>query len=159
LKLKSLMLAGVALLATACSTTDTITNPLESIGPPPALATGTDTVTTASGLMYAEITVGGGALAQAGTTVAVHYTGWLSDGTPFDTSEGGVPIQFTLGQHQVVPGFEEGILGMKVGGKRRLIIPPALAYGNTAVRDPNTGRVVIPANSTLIFDVRLTNAQ
>jgi FKBP-type peptidyl-prolyl cis-trans isomerase len=157
LKLKNLCVAAVALLA-ACSTNDGVTNPLD-IGPPPPLAAGIDTITTASGLKFADVVVGTGNLAEGGSIVAVHYTGWLSTGTAFDTSEGGLPIQFTLGMHQVIPGFEEGIVGMKVGGTRRLIIPPALGYGSTDVRDPSTGRVVIPANSTLIFDVRLTAEQ
>jgi FKBP-type peptidyl-prolyl cis-trans isomerase len=119
-----------------------------------ALPAGTDTVTAAGGLKYADITVGTGSTAAAGSAVSVHYTGWLANGTGFDTSIGFSPISFTLGAHQVVAGFEQGIVGMKVGGKRRLIIPPALGYGASEVKD-EAGKVVIPANSTLIFDISL----
>jgi FKBP-type peptidyl-prolyl cis-trans isomerase len=156
-KLRNLVVATVALLA-ACGTHDTVTDPVD-IGPPPALPAGTDTVTTASGLKYADITIGTGAVAGDSSTVAVHYTGWLSDGTAFDSSEGGLPIQLKIGRHSVISGFEEGIRGMQVGGKRRLIIPPDLGYGATPIKDPNNGKVVIPANSTLIFDVRLVAMQ
>jgi FKBP-type peptidyl-prolyl cis-trans isomerase len=156
-KLRNLLVAGVAMLA-ACGTHDTVTNP-NDIGPPPALPAGTDTVTTASGLKYADIALGTGPAAVDSSVVAVHYTGWLSNGTAFDTSEGGLPLQLKVGHHDVIPGFEEGVRGMQVGGKRRLIIPPDLAYGNTSITDGTTGKVVIPANSTLIFDVRLVAIQ
>jgi FKBP-type peptidyl-prolyl cis-trans isomerase len=86
--------------------------------------------------------------------VSVHYTGWLTNGTAFDTSLGGTPIAFKIGGGNLLVGFEEGIVGMKVGGKRRLIIPPNLGYGANEVRDAK-GNVVIPANSTIIFDVQL----
>jgi FKBP-type peptidyl-prolyl cis-trans isomerase len=80
--------------------------------------------------------------------VSVQYTGWLSDGTPFDTSRGGAPFVFVLGAGQVIAGFDEGVRGMEIGGKRRLIVPPALGYGST-------GAGPIPPNATLIFDVEL----
>jgi FKBP-type peptidyl-prolyl cis-trans isomerase len=112
-------------------------------------------ITTPSGLQYADIQVGTGAEATAGKQVSVHYTGWLQNGTEFDSSRGrGEPIQLTLGSGQVIPGWEEGLTGMKVGGQRQLIIPPNLAYG-----DQGAGGGVIPPNATLIFDVELVDAQ
>jgi len=104
---------------------------------------------TASGLKYAILKPGTGVAAKSGDTVSVHYTGWLTDGTKFDSSlDRNQPFKFTLGQGRVIKGWEEGIRGMKVGEKRQLVIPPDLAYGDRAVGP-------IPANSTLIFDVEL----
>jgi FKBP-type peptidyl-prolyl cis-trans isomerase len=120
-------------------------------GPPPVSAQPT---VTASGLQIIEIKVGTGAEAQKGQTVSVDYTGWLADGTKFDSSlDRGQPITFVLGGGQLIPGFDEGVVGMKIGGQRRLIIPPDLAYGAQG-RAP-----VIPANATLTFDVQLVSAQ
>ena len=112
--------------------------------------------TTADGLQYGDITLGCGAVVQTGQTVSVMYTGWLKDtGKQFDTSRqsGRGPFSVTLGQHQVIAGWEEGIPGMKVGGKRRLVIPPALAYG------PQGQPPTIPANATLVFDVEVLAAR
>lgn len=95
-----------------------------------------------------DLVVGTGATAVAGDTLTVNYTGWLADGTQFDTSYGKQPFVFPLGAGRVIPGWDIGIPGMKVGGKRRLIIPPSLAYGSTAYGP-------IPANSTLKFEVEL----
>ena len=107
-------------------------------------------VTTPSGLEYWEIKKGSGTLAQKGKTVSVHYTGWLTDGKEFDSSrDAGEPIQFHLGTGQVIKGWDEGIAGMKVGGKRQLRIPPALGYG------PRGFGSSIPPNATLVFDVEL----
>jgi len=128
------------------------------IGPPPALPAGTDTVTTASGLKYADIIVGTGDVAQANSRVQVHYTLWLSNGSGIETSRGGAPLLFTLGDAGLIAGFSQGIPGMKEGGTRRLIIPPSLGYGSTPQTDAS-GRVIIPANSTLIFDVELVSVQ
>jgi FKBP-type peptidyl-prolyl cis-trans isomerase len=86
--------------------------------------------------------------------VVVHYTGWLEDGTLFDSSiTRGEPFSFTLGTGGVIPGWEEGLLGMKAGGVRQLIIPPDLAYGESGAGD------TIPANATLIFDIELLEIQ
>lgn len=153
MKLKTLFAVAAAGLLSAClgNSTGSQTVTIPDLTPLPA---GIDTVTTASGLKYADITVGTGTLAQNGSQVAVHYTGWLTTGKGFDTSLGGNPLPFTVGQHQYLVGFEEGVIGMKVGGKRRLIIPSGLGYGANEIRD-QSGRVVIPANSTLIFDIQL----
>ncbi len=116
-------------------------------GPPPVSAEAT---VTASGLQIIDIEVGSGDEAQPGQTVTVHYTGWLADGTKFDSSlDRGQPFSFSLGAGQVIPGWDEGVAGMKVGGTRRLIIPPDLAYGAQG-RPP-----VIPENAELTFDVEL----
>lgn len=99
--------------------------------------------------------VGTGAEAVSGSTVSVQYVGMLPDGTVFDASanHGGQPFTFTLGSGQVIKGWDQGIVGMKVGGKRQLIIPPDMAYGNQAVGG------VIPANATLVFDVELIGVE
>jgi FKBP-type peptidyl-prolyl cis-trans isomerase len=107
-------------------------------------------VTTGSGLQYWDIQVGTGAVAGASKKVKVHYTGWLLDGKEFDSSlDAGEPIEFELGTGQVIKGWDQGIVGMKVGGKRQLRIPPELGYGARGAGSD------IPPNSTLIFDVEL----
>lgn len=106
----------------------------------------------AAALVVQDEIVGTGAEAVNGSVVSVQYTGKLDDGTVFDTSVGKAPIEFPLGQGYVIPGWEQGILGMKVGGKRLLIIPPSMAYGAQA-NGP------IPANSTLIFEVELVGVK
>ena len=110
------------------------------------------TLTTASdGLQYGDIRVGCGAQAKAGSTVTVEYTGWLAGGKEFDSSrsQGRQPFTFVAGQGQVIQGFDEGVIGLRVGGKRRLVLPPSLGYG------PSGNPPVIPANATLYFDVEL----
>jgi FKBP-type peptidyl-prolyl cis-trans isomerase FkpA len=110
--------------------------------------------TTPSGLSIEELVVGAGDAAASGQKVSVHYTGWLSDngkaGTKFDSSKDrGNPFIFPLGKGHVIKGWDEGVQGMKVGGKRKLIIPPALGYGSRGAGG------VIPPNATLLFEVEL----
>jgi len=114
----------------------------------PTRVTG-DGVKTASGLQYWDIKVGIGEEAKTGSKVKVHYTGWLTTGKKFDSSVGGQPYEFTIGQSEVIKGWDEGVAGMKVGGKRQLRIPPDLAYGEDG-HPPQ-----IPPNATLVFDVQL----
>ena len=113
-----------------------------------------DYITTASGLKYYDLKAGAGETPTAGQTVVVHYTGWLEDGTQFDSSvDRGEPFTFPIGQGSVIPGWDEGVATMKVGGKRQLVIPAALAYG-----EAGSGSV-IPPNATLIFEVELLEIQ
>jgi FKBP-type peptidyl-prolyl cis-trans isomerase len=116
-------------------------------GPPPVTG---QSNTTPSGLEYLDVVVGTGAVANAGQQVSVHYTGWLADGSSFDSSVSrGQPFAFALGRGQVIKGWDEGVSGMRIGGKRRLIIPAALGYGARGAPG------AIPPNATLIFDVEL----
>jgi peptidylprolyl isomerase len=113
-----------------------------------------DYVTTGTGLKYYDLEVGDGATPQTGQIVAVHYTGWLEDGTKFDSSlDRGQPFTFPLGMRQVIAGWDEGVATMKVGGRRQLVIPPELGYGQQG----SSG--VIPPNATLIFEVELLAVQ
>ncbi len=108
------------------------------------------TVTTASGLKYVDMEVGAGEEARAGQPVKVHYTGWLTNGSKFDSSvDRGQPFSFPLGGGRVIRGWDEGVAGMKVGGRRKLIIPPQLGYGARGAGG------VIPPNAELIFEVEL----
>lgn len=105
---------------------------------------------TASGLKYVDQAVGTGDVAVAGKSVSVHYTGWLENGKKFDSSvDRGQPFSFPLGAGRVIKGWDEGVQGMKVGGKRKLTIPSDLGYGSRGAGG------VIPPNATLIFDVEL----
>src|SRR5580658_464802 len=120
----------------------------------PTKVTG-DGLKTDSGLQYWEIRVGPGEVAKEGSHVRVHYTGWLTTGKKFDSSvDAGKPFDFTIGNGEVIKGWEEGVAGMKVGGKRQLRIPPALGYGAEG-----TPGGPIPPNATLIFDIRLLGVQ
>lgn len=104
-----------------------------------------------SNLQIEDIHIGTGQTPKAGQTVVVHYTGWLTDGKKFDSSvDRGEPFEFQIGVGQVIQGWDQGVMTMKIGGKRKLTIPPELAYGS---RDVGDG--LIPPNSTLIFEVEL----
>jgi peptidylprolyl isomerase len=108
------------------------------------------TTTTPSGLRYVDLVAGTGASPATGDQVEVHYTGWLEDGKKFDSSvDRGEPFVFPLGAGRVIRGWDEGVASMKVGGRRRLIVPPSLGYG-----DRGAGRV-IPPGATLVFEVEL----
>lgn len=157
---KSLLVLGITLLLTACGNQIAQETDAEQVEVEVAAETATETkkievienkkVTTASGLQYEIFAPGNGAIAKAGDVVSVHYTGWITDGTKFDSSvDRGQPIEFLLGARQVIKGWDEGVEGMKVGEERRLTIPSSLAYG-----DQPRGKI-IPAGATLIFDVEL----
>ena len=120
----------------------------------PAKVDEKDYTTTDSGLKYYDFEEGTGDSPTPGDMVSVHYTGWLEDGTKFDSSlDRGAPFRFPLGMGQVIPGWDEGVASMKVGGKRQLLIPPALGYGEKGAGD------AIPPNATLIFEVELLDIQ
>lgn len=111
-------------------------------------------ITTASGLIYEDTVLGTGALAKAGQYVSVHYTGWLTTGEKFDSSKDrDEPFEFPLGGRRVIAGWDEGVQGMKVGGTRKLTIPPQLGYGARGAGG------VIPPNATLVFEVELLGVQ
>jgi FKBP-type peptidyl-prolyl cis-trans isomerase FkpA len=145
-----LILAGTATAAAGCDLNDFRRTPIERAGFASELNVDTTAMTaTPSGLRYLDLKLGDGAAASAGSSVAVQYTGWLTDGRMFDTSRGRGPLEFRIGNHEVISGWDEGLTGMKVGGKRKLVIPPSLGYG--AEGSPP----VIPANATLVFEVEL----
>lgn len=136
--------------STATTTMDTNSQPINN-NPAPKMA---PAAVRADGLEITDVAVGTGKVATAGTHVTVNYVGMLTDGTVFDASaKRNQPFDFNLGGGQVIKGWDEGIVDMKEGGKRHLVIPAALAYGNQAVGG------VIPANSTLVFDVELLKVQ
>ena len=162
---KALLVAGLIVIGSIClaqthsTHTGTTTNRSTTATHHAATSTGPTKVagpgvTTPSGLRYWDIKVGTGATAVAGKKVKVDYTGWLVNGKKFDSSVGtGKPFELTLGNGDVIKGWDEGIAGMKVGGKRQLRIPPDLAYGERGYPG------AIPPNATLIFDVRLVGVE
>jgi FKBP-type peptidyl-prolyl cis-trans isomerase len=144
--------ADSAAAATATTTVATPSTSTTSTVPTfaPALGVNLAVMTkTPSGLLYQDKTVGTGAAATSGHVVSVHYTGWLPDGTKFDSSrDRNEPFDFPLGAGHVIAGWDQGVAGMKVGGRRLLVIPPTLGYGAG-------GTGPIPPNATLVFDVEL----
>ena len=135
--------AVLAVLVAACAQTHA-----------PSGGGGGQEVTTPSGLKYEDTKVGSGAEAKAGQTVAVHYTGWLTNGTKFDSSKDrGQPFTFPLGGGRVIKGWDEGVQGMKIGGVRKLTIPASLGYGAQGAGG------VIPPNATLVFEVELLDVK
>jgi peptidylprolyl isomerase len=107
---------------------------------------------TGSGLWYLDVREGDGARAEPGRTVWIAYTGWLPDGTRFDGAAVDRPLEFTIGQRKAIRGFEEGVRGMRVGGRRKLVVPPALGYGRERMGP-------VPANAVLVFDVELVRVR
>lgn len=152
--MKRTLLAGataLTVLTAACGTDSTFTRTCYEVPTAVAEIRG-DTVVTSTGLRYIEQQAGAGTEAETCTEVTVSYTGRLLNGTVFDDGS----FSFVPGAAQVVPGFEQGVVGMRVDGSRRIIVPPELGYGSEPVTDRQTGEVLIPANSTLVFDVELT---
>ena len=144
-----LLLFGLLAVAFGCGNNDKSNAANAPSRSSPMKVSGQPT-TTPSGLQYWDIVVGTGGTAVAGTTVKVHYTGFLTTGEKFDSSrDRSEPFSFSLGAGQVIKGWDEGVAGMKVGGQRQLRIPPGLGYGASGAGG------VIPPNATLIFDVEL----
>jgi FKBP-type peptidyl-prolyl cis-trans isomerase len=172
LKLKNWLGVALALALAGCNSTTTTggsssstsatgsSSTTSTTAAPPAAASGAEAtasakeITMPNGLKYVDLKVGDGQLAETGMTAQVHYTGWLTDGTKFDSSvDRGQPFSFKLGAGQVIRGWDEGVKGMRVGGKRKLTIPPDMGYGAAGAGG------VIPPNATLVFDVELLGLQ
>lgn len=151
---KYLVAISIILALTAAFALAQTTTPKKPNTSAPTKVTG-EGVKTPSGLTYWDIRVGTGEVAKEGSRVRVHYTGWLTNGKKFDSSvDAGQPFDFRIGNGEVIKGWEEGVAGMRVGGKRQLRIPPDLAYGAEG-----TPGGPIPPNATLIFDVQLLGVQ
>lgn len=141
------LLTGLILTAACGGEAETERGEEMTEGPPPVEG---DTVTTSSGLQYIVIEEGEGASPEPGQRARVHYTGWLTNGQKFDSSrDRGEPFVFPVGVGRVIPGWDEGVASMRVGGVWRLIVPPELAYGQRGAGN------VIPPGATLVFDVEL----
>lgn len=125
------------------------------------MSSGTNTETGEDVVQAQDVTVGTGAEAGPSSIVSLLYVGRLPDGTVFDSSEAhnNEPLRFQLGAPGIISGFQIGVNGMREGGERRIAVPPSLGYGAEAVTDPTTGAIVVPANSTLVFDVKLLKVE
>ena len=150
----AVLLAAPALLLTGC--VKELTGPDCVPAPFTTASASGDTITTSTGLRYIDTQVGLGQVADWCDFVAVHYDAFLEDGTNFDSSrnQDNIALEFTPGLGGFIDGFEQGVIGMRVGGQRRLIIPPALGFGSEPRRDP-AGNIIVPANSTVIYDMEL----
>jgi FKBP-type peptidyl-prolyl cis-trans isomerase len=161
---KTTIIGVVVIILIAAGLYFIIKSPSAAATPSTTATTTTDTAgatTNASSstqVQAQDVTVGTGTEATPGSVVSVLYVGKLPDGTVFDSSaaHGNTPLSFTLGEQGLIPGFQIGVNGMKVGGERLMAIPPSLGYGSTDVKD-STGKVIIPANSTIVFDVKLVS--
>lgn len=146
IRVASLVCVASSLLMSACTRS-------EPVAPSPTVTQGSTAATmkkTPSGLQYEDLVAGSGNTPSPGKQVTVHYTGWLTNGTKFDSSlDSNQPFTFTIGKGEVVPGWDEGVMTMKIGGKRKLVIPPELGYGAAGAGG------VIPPNATLVFEVIL----
>ena len=165
MKITALLLAGLCVIActqpqpAAVATNETVAETVATVAEPKGPEMDTFSMpanlqTTPSGLQYSIDRPGTGASPVAGQIVSVHYTGWLTDGTKFDSSrDRGTPLEFPLGQGRVIRGWDEGVAAMKIGEKRTLVIPPNLGYGARGAGG------VIPPNATLVFAVELVGAR
>ncbi len=145
-----ILLLLVAVAIPACSQKEA--KPVQEQSTEPKASS--EAVTTASGLSYTDMVKGTGAAPTSGKNVTVHYTGVLENGTKFDSSvDRGQPFVFRIGAGEVIPGWDEGVISMKVGGKRKLVIRPNLAYGSAGAGG------VVPPNATLIFEVELLDVE
>ncbi len=146
--MRSVLLVG---LLCACAT-EPAAPPTTPAAAPPASTLGKPQVTP-SGLSITDLVEGTGPSAHSGMTAKVHYTGWLKNGTEFDSSKSRGPFQFRMGGGQVIPGWDEGLIGMMVGGKRRLVIPPHLGYGDRG------SPPIIPPDAELTFEIELLGVE
>jgi peptidylprolyl isomerase len=156
---RALLLAVPALALAGCERNDAL--PIVVTGDPttlvyaPALNIQMSAMTPRpNGLLYRDLVVGDGAVAQPGSIVSANYTGWLANGRQFDSSrDHGKPYEFQLGTGRVIAGWDEGIAGMRVGGRRQLVIPATLAYGSVGVGD------AVPPGAVLVFDIELVQVR
>jgi FKBP-type peptidyl-prolyl cis-trans isomerase FkpA len=156
---RAMLLVVPALALAACDRSDAL--PIVITGDPVTLVYASSLnvqmsgmIRAPGGLFYRDLVAGSGALAQPGSTVSVQYTGWLPNGHKFDSSrDHGKPYEFRLGAGRVIPGWDEGLAGMRAGGRRQLVVPATLAYGSAGMAD------VIPPDAVLVFDVELVQVR
>jgi FKBP-type peptidyl-prolyl cis-trans isomerase FkpA len=145
------LLAGVLAIVAACNSVEApIEDPAQTTYAPTLGVNIAQMTRTASGLYFQDVVTGTGAVADSGKTVRVYYTGWLTSGEQFDSNRNKTPFEFVLGLNTVIKGWEEGLKGMRVSGRRRLVVPPGLGYGGTT-----SG--LIPAGSVLVSEVELVS--